>query len=201
MIKTEKIFSNTDRVTNREQNEMLTIKEMIDDLSNIDEGKLAEISDKVWKLGSLDEIKEKVSPALFYLHVGMNIIGCWKCDGWWFIICEQADLVPYIPMTLDKLNLPELKVAFENVIALFPEYTVFKSDDNAYYDICNFLQSASIKVHDERLRCIAPDKRKEMVKRTRQNLNMLEDLTEQIFNNDLEYEGWKPIIDYIRRLG
>lgn len=52
----------------------------------------------------------------------------WKGDGWWYIICEQADLVPYIPMTLEKLNLPELKTAFENVINLFPEYTVFKLD-------------------------------------------------------------------------
>ena len=102
-------------------------------------------------------------------------------------------------MTLDKLNLPELKVAFENVIALFPEHTIFKANDTAYYEICNFLQSASIKVHDEQLRLIPLDKRKEMVKQTRKNLNILEDLTRQILNNDFEHEGWKAIIDYIRR--
>lgn len=42
-------------------------------------------------------------------------------------------------IALDKLNLTELKTAFENIIKLFPEYTIFKSDDKAYYDIVNFL--------------------------------------------------------------
>ena len=98
---------------------MITIKEMMDGVSGIDESELFKISDKLWKIGRLEEIKETVSPDLFYLHVGINMIGNWKGDGWWFLICEQADFVPYIPTALDKLNLPELKTAFENVIKVF----------------------------------------------------------------------------------
>lgn len=176
---------------------MLTIRDVINDVSNVDETKLAEISDKLWKIGSLEKIKEKVSQDLFYLHVGINMIGGWKGEGWWGIICESANLVPYIPMTLDKLHLPELKIAFENIIKLFPTYTVFKVDDSAYYDIVNFLQSANLKVHDERLQSISLEKRREIVKLIRKNVNILEDLTEPFWGDGSECGGWKQILDLI----
>lgn len=176
---------------------MITIKEMMDGVSGIDESELFKISDKLWKIGRLEEIKETVSPDLFYLHVGINMIGNWKGDGWWFLICEQADFVPYIPTALDKLNLPELKTAFENVIKVFPEYTVFKSNDAAYCDICNFLQSAGIKIDDERLKSIPLEKRKEMVRQVRQNIDRLEDLTKPLWGDSAEYEGWKHVLDFI----
>lgn len=57
---------------------MITIKEMMDGVSGIDESELFKISDKLWKIGRLEEIKETVSPDLFYLHVGINMIGNWK---------------------------------------------------------------------------------------------------------------------------
>ena len=176
---------------------MLTIKELTADLPNIDETNLTEISDKLWALGSLEEIKEKTSPELFHLHVGMNLAGNWKAGGWWYVLCEQADLVPYIPAALEALNLPELKTAFENVIALFPDFTVFQSNDSVYCDIVNFLQSAHFKVQDERLKSISKEKRKEMVAQVRQNLDLLEDLTEPIWGECSECNGWKSILDFI----
>lgn len=45
--------------------EKFTIEDIIDDVSNVDEKKLAEISDKLWGIGNLEEIKEKVSSDLF----------------------------------------------------------------------------------------------------------------------------------------
>lgn len=176
---------------------MLTIEEIITDPSEINETKLVKISDKLWEFGSLEDIKEKASPDLFYLHIGMNMIGNWKADGWWYVLCEQADLVPYIPTTLEMLNLPELKTAFENVIALFPEFTVFQSNDSTYCDIVNFLQNTRFKVQDERLNSIAPEKRKEMVAQVRQKLNRLEDMTEPLFGEGSACNGWKPILDFI----
>lgn len=176
---------------------MLTLKEMFKDASAIDEMQLAEISGKLWEIGSLEEIKVNTSPELFYLHVAVNMIGNWKGEGWWCIICEQADLVPYIPETLERLKLPEIKDAFESIIKIFPEYTVFKSDDALYYDICNFLQSASLKVTDERLNSISKDKRREMVKQVRQNVDRLEMLTLPIWGEDAECNGWKTVLEYI----
>lgn len=176
---------------------MLTLKELVNDVSSIDKKSLVEISNKLWTIGSLEQIKENVDLELFYLHISINIIGNWKADGWWNILCEQADLVPYIPATLDKLHLLELKKAFENVINLFPEYTVFKSDDTVYYDIVNFLQNTRFKVHDERLKNISPEKRKELVMQCRKNLDILEELTQPIWGECAKCNGWKPIIDWI----
>ena len=105
--------------------------------------------------------------------------------------------MPYIPEALEELNLTELKTAFENVIALFPDFTVFQSNDSAYYDIVNFLQNAHFKVQDERLKSIPKEKRKEMVAQVRQNLDLLEDLTEPVFGECSECNGWKAILDFI----
>lgn len=176
---------------------MITIEELTDGMSNIDQAELVRISDRLWAMGNLEEIKKKASSDLFYLHVSINITGNWQGEGWWFIICEQADLVPYIPAALDKLCLPDLKKAFENVIEIFPEFTVFKSDDNVYYDIANFLQNARFKVKDERLNSIAVEKRKEMVAQVRKNLAVLEELTKPVFGCNAECNGWKPVLDFI----
>ena len=38
---------------------------------------------------------------------------------------------------------------------------------------------------------------KEMVKKIRQNINILEDLTEPLWKDSSECSGWKQILDYI----
>ena len=58
---------------------MLTIKEMFQDISSINEAVLVKLSDKLWEIGTLEEIREQVSPDLFLLHIGINMIGNWKC--------------------------------------------------------------------------------------------------------------------------
>ena len=71
----------TAKSIHRGEDSMLTIKEMTDGVIDIGEVKLAKISDKLWKIGNLKEIRENVSHSLFYLHIGMNLIGNWKGDG------------------------------------------------------------------------------------------------------------------------
>lgn len=92
-----------------------------------------------------------------------NMIGNWQGDGWWFLISEQAELVPFIPNTLEVLKLHKLKAAFEHIISLFPSFTVFSNKDETYYDIINFLQNVRFKVADERLNAISPEDRKTLV--------------------------------------
>lgn len=62
---------------------MLTIKEMFKGISGMNERVLVEISDKLWEIGTLEKIREEVTPELFLLHIGINMIGNWKCEGWW----------------------------------------------------------------------------------------------------------------------
>ncbi len=95
---------------------MLKIKDVIENLNNLDVSAFAQLSDKLWELGNLEDIKEKVSPELFNLHIGINMIGIWKSAGWDGIIGEQADFVPYIPVVLQKLELCDVRDSFENVM-------------------------------------------------------------------------------------
>lgn len=176
---------------------MLKIEDVIKDLKDLDETEFVQVSDKLWKLGSLAEIKEKVTSELFILHIGMNMIGIWKCEGWDFLIGEQADFVPYIPMVLQEFELYDIRDAFENVIALFPDETVFKSDNEEYYDIHNFFMSFSYKVQNEKLKAVSSEKRREVVKTMRQKISLLDELTKQYWSDDSEMTGWKQIFDYI----
>lgn len=74
-----------------------------------------------------------------------------------------AELVPFIPNTLEVLKLHKLKAAFEHIISLFPSFTVFSNKDETYYDMINFLQNVRFKAADERLNAISPDDRKTLV--------------------------------------
>lgn len=61
---------------------MKDLKILLDNYSDLDnELKFARISDDIWQLGSLEEIKKEVSPETFTFHMAVNIIGNWKCDG------------------------------------------------------------------------------------------------------------------------
>lgn len=178
---------------------MLKIEDVIEDLNNLDEAAFAQLSDKLWELGSLDDIKEKVTAELFNLHIGINMIGIWKSEGWDSIIGERADFVPYIPLFLQELELCDVRDAFENVISLFPEGTVFKSDNEEYYDIYNFFTSFSHKAQNEKLKAVVPEKRREMVKAKRQKVSLLDELTEQYWSDNAEMAGWKQVFDYIHK--
>lgn len=158
---------------------MLEIKYVIDNPTGIDTTKLAQVSDELWRIGCLEDIKSKVSQELFCLFLGINLVGIWQSEGWDAMIGEQADFVPYIPMVLTELNLPDIAEAFGNVIKLYPEWTVFKSNDAEYYDIYNFLNILSYKPQSENLKRIEQEKRRDTVKLMRKNVTYLDDLTEQ----------------------
>lgn len=179
---------------------MLKIEDVIKDLNNLDVEAFAQLSDMLWKLGNLDDIKEKVTPELFTLHIGINMIGIWKSEGWGCIIGEQADFVPFIPVVLQEFDLSDVRERFENVISLFPEKTVFKSDNEEYYDIYNLLTSFSYKAESEKLKAIAPEKRRELVKSMRQKVSLLDELTKQYWSDSSEKAGWKQVFDYIKNM-
>ena len=63
--------------------DLRTLWEKYSDLDVV--SKLASISGDIWKLGSIEKIKEEVSAEVFTFHVAVNMIGNWKGDGWDFI--------------------------------------------------------------------------------------------------------------------
>lgn len=179
---------------------MITIHEMLNREFSEDERTLVQLSDKLWKIGSVEEIKKRVSPELFILHIGINAIGNWKGEGWWGIISEQAELVPFLSEMLTAFQLNNLKPPFERILSVFPEYTIYSNNKKTYYDIINFLQNTHFKVADDRLNAIPPEQRKQMVYIIRKSLDELEELTGAAWGDNTEYAGWKPAIDYIKRI-
>jgi len=134
---------------------------------------LAELSDKIWGIGELDTIQEKVSRELFQLHIAINMIGNWQCDGWDSIIAYQPHLVPYISEVLPKFGLQYLQHAFDEVIAIFPDFITFE-DDSLYCDMINFLHNMRLKVSNERLNAFTQEERQVMVNQYQEKLNQLE---------------------------
>ncbi len=173
------------------------LSDITDKFSKIDEDALLEVSDELWDIGSIEQIKSEVSDEVFTVFIGSNLIGNWKADGWWFIFCEMVQLIPYASNTLKKLELNEIHGAFESVLACFPEGTKFV-DNSDYTDIVNFLHTSRYKTKNEQLACISTDDRKKMMMNLRQNLELLEDITEPLWN-EKERDGWGSIADYIEK--
>ena len=173
------------------------LRTLCEKYSDLDvEYKFASISDDLWKLGSIDKIKDEVSPETFTFHVAVNMIGNWKGDGWDFIFYEGRALLPYIPDTLSKLGLVEIKDAFEQTLSVFPD---FASDCNeeVYTDVMNFLINPRFKVADERLNAIPKEERTALSRAYHKGVQRLDDLSEMLWGYRAEEGGWKNVLDYL----
>lgn len=170
------------------------LRTLCEKYSDLDvEYKFASISDDLWKLGSIEKIKDEVSPEAFTFHVAVNMIGNWKGDGWDFIFYEGRALFPYIPDTLSKLGLVEIKDAFEQTLSVFPG---FASDCNeeVYTDVMNFLINPRFKVADERLNAIPKEERTALSKAYHKGVQRLDDLSEKLWGYGAEEDGWKNVL-------
>lgn len=173
------------------------LNEIWDGTIPANEKDLVQLSDKIWGIGSLDVIKNTVSQEVFHLHIAMNLIGNWQCDGWHGIIAEHPDFVPYISETLRSIGLQNLQCTFNEIIAIFPDLITFK-DDDLYFDIINFLENIRFKVQDERLNAYTNEERQAMVKQYHQKLDQLEEMTEPLWGYGSPMGGWAVIFEYIQ---
>ncbi|QSI04565.1 hypothetical protein [Treponema pedis] len=175
---------------------MLTLKELIKNQKDFTEDFFAEVSDNLWEIGEIEDIKNQTDEDLFLFHIAVNIIGNWKGDGWWEFICNYPNLICYVPAALEALKLSDMKTAFENVIKCFPENTVFE-DSAAYVDTVNFLQNVRFKISDTYLNSIPADRRKEMSEALHKSIDDLESLTDKRWGYDAKDDGWSDVIDFI----
>ncbi|KGQ29764.1 hypothetical protein P375_11840 [Gallibacterium genomosp. 2] len=172
--------------------------------------KFTSISDEIWRLGSLEEIKNEVSHEAFTFHIAVNMIGNWKCDGWAYIFAEGHSLLPYISGTLKELGLIELKNQFDDTVFWLKEYFAnagveflnFEKelDEKDHYDVINFLSNPRFKVEDEKLNYISMDDRKIVSKKYKAEIGKLEDISEKLWGYGTEEDGWKNVLDYIGKV-
>jgi len=175
---------------------MITIKEYYSDVKNIDENVLVMKSDSLWKKGTVLDIKNLVTPQLFHLHILVNLIGNWKYEGWWFIMCEMVELVPYIAEALSQAGAEDIKTAYEKVVDCFPGDTKFENSEE-YFDVVNFLQSLGYKAKNERLGAVTREERKARMKQVQRCVDELDEITSHFWGEDAINNGWKQAIDYI----
>lgn len=161
-----------------------------------DDMELAELSDKIWGIGELAAIQEKVSPELFQLHIAINTIGNWQSDGWDGIIAYQPHLVPYISEVLATFGLQHVQHAFDEVIAIFPDFITFE-DNTLYCDMINFLHNMRLKVSDERLLAYTQEERQAMVKQYQEKVDLLDKMTGPLWGYGSPMDGWVVIFDYL----
>ncbi|MCI7342660.1 MAG: hypothetical protein SPH94_00320 [Fusobacterium necrophorum] len=187
------------------------LKILLDNYSDLDnESKFASISDDIWQLGSLEEIKKEVSPEAFTFHIAVNMIGNWKCDGWHFIFVECNSLLPYISEVLDKLGLLEVKNQFDGIIFLLKEYFAnggvkfldFEQTfgEEMHYDVMNFLMNPRFQVKSKKLNNISMDDRKLISKKYKAEIEKLDDISQKLWGYGTEEDGWKNILDYIGKI-
>lgn len=181
----------------------MTIKQAFNGSVPNDEMDLVEVSDELWKIGSLEDIRRATSPALFTVHIAMNVIGCWKGDGWHEIISSQPQLLPHIPETMEALGLGQIAGSLREVLSGFPDFISFsgrESDSALHCDAVNFLQNPRLKVYDERLNGYSMEERAAMCKRYAAKVDVLEEQSEALWlSGALDDEGWEPVLEYIRR--
>lgn len=174
----------------------ITLQELCSGRTPQNEMDLAKLSDKIWKFETLAEIREKVSPEVFLIFVGINTIGNWKGDGWGGIL-ENPEFIPHIAGAMNALGLPEVGSAFQRVVDTFPPHTVF-ADSSDYCDTLNFLSNPSFRINDERLNQYSPDERKQMSSIFNEALNILDELVEPLWVYDApDAEGWGIVLGYI----
>lgn len=107
--------------------------------------------------------------------------------------------MPYISEVLAKFGLQYLQHAFDEVIAIFPDFITFE-DDSLYCDMINFLHNMRLKVSDERLNAFTQEERQVMVNQYQEKLNQLELMTEPLWEYGSPMDGWAIIFEYIQKI-
>lgn len=120
----------------------MKIERISDVLQGMDvntEDAIVTLSDKIWEIGNIDEIRQQVSAVTFTFHVVTNVIGNCKCDGWMSIVEYHADLLPYISSAMYEIGLDKIGEATQNIRNIFPlDISVLGEDE--FCEVVNFMK-------------------------------------------------------------
>lgn len=103
------------------------------------EDAIVTLSDKIWEIGSIDEIRQQVSDVTFTFHVVTNVIGNCQGDGWMSIVEYHADLLPYISSAMYEIGLDKVGEATKNIANIFP-LDISILSDSEFCKVVNFMK-------------------------------------------------------------
>lgn len=176
----------------------IQIKDCIKQLPK-DVNDLMEISEKIYDLGTLEEAKKKISPALFTAHVGIQMVGMWQDDGWEGIF-QNTDFLPYIPQSLDLFGTPKIKEAFLNAFSMFEGVIQFCDGDVRLYDVMDFLFSSRTVAKNEGLKKYSEEEHAQLSEEFCERLDRLENLPENdaLWGYKTPDKGWEGVLNYVK---
>jgi hypothetical protein len=178
---------------------MKTMYDYFEPSGNLTERTLKEVTKQIQTLGNIKVIRGEVSKEVFAFYIAVRVIGNWRDDGWWGVLAEQPELVPYIAESFETFRLQHLKAQFEKVLELFPPDASFKSDDEYYEDILNFLRSSNNEVKNDRLRELTEDEHALIVNQVKERLKQLEQLTDPLFGDEDDEDRWDVVYEFIQK--
>lgn len=103
------------------------------------EDAIVTLSDRIWEIGNIDEIRQQVSDAAFTFHIVANVIGNCKCDGWMSIVEDHTDLLPYISSAMYEIGLDKVGEATQNIANIFP-LDISVLSDGEFCKVINFMK-------------------------------------------------------------
>ncbi len=169
------------------------------------EDAIVTLSDKVWEIGELSEIKNQVSDAVFAFHIVANVIGIYKGDGWQAIIEENTELLPYISHAMYEIGLDKIGDATKNIEQIFPlNIDVFSLDEDQLCEVVNFVRGSRegkyFTITMEELKGYTPEERKQITAKYSEACEKLEDATESMWGyNSPDNEGWGVVSRYLEK--
>ena len=169
------------------------------------EDAIVTLSDKVWEIGELSEIKNQVSDAVFAFHIVANVIGIYKGDGWQAIIEENTKLLPYISHAMYEIGLDKIEDATKNIEQIFPlNIDVFSLDEDQLCEVVNFVRGSRegkyFTITMEELKGYTSEERKQITAKYSEACEKLEDATESMWGyNSPDNEGWGVVSRYLEK--
>lgn len=173
---------------------------------NVDtEDAIVTLADKIWEIGELSEIKDRVSDAVFTFHIAANVIGIYKGDGWQAIIEENAELLPYISRAMYEIGLDKIGEATKNIERIFPlEMDVLSLGEDQFCEVVNFVrgirEGRHFTITMEELKGYTPEERELITARYSEACEKLEEAVENIWGYDSpDNEGWGVVSRYLEK--
>lgn len=163
------------------------------------------LSDKIWKIGDLSEIKNQVSDTVFAFHIVANVIGLYKGDGWQAIIEENTKLLPYISHAMYEIGLEKIGDVTKNIEQIFPlNIDVLSLDEGQLCEVVNFVRGTRegkyFTITMEELKGYTPEERKQITAKYSEVCAKLEDATENMWEyNSPDNEGWGVLSRYLEK--
>ncbi len=169
------------------------------------EDAIVTLSDKVWEIGELSEIKNQVSDTVFAFHIVANVIGIYKGDGWQAIIEENTELLSYISHAMYEIGLDKIGDATKNIEQIFPlNIDTLSLDEDQLCEVVNFVRGSRegkyFTITMEELKGYTSEERKQITAKYLEACEKLEDATENIWGyNGPDNEGWGVVGRYLEK--